>query len=80
LHSDKSALRRLCAPIKSPKFTKKFAKLTQSISSFARIAPILLHPPVNRLHCDEKQADKLAHFLLTKKLKRVKTYSFFDSF
>ena len=44
------------------------------------IAPTLLHPPVNRLHSPENQADKLAYFLLTKKIKSVKTYSFFDTF
>jgi len=37
------------------------------------IAHILLHPPVNGLHPNEKQADTVAHFLLTQKLKGVKT-------
>jgi len=38
------------------------------------------HMPVNCPHSIEIQADNLAHFLLTLKLKSVKTQSFFDTF
>jgi hypothetical protein len=46
----------------------------------ATAAPNPLHPPVNRLHSIEKSEDTVLHFLLTPEMKRVKRYSFFDSF
>jgi hypothetical protein len=45
-----------------------------------RTAPNPLHPPVNSLHTIEKSADTVRHFSLTPGMKRVKRYSFFDSF
>jgi hypothetical protein len=38
-----------------------------------RTAPTLLHPPVNRLHLIENSADTIPRFLLTLRMKRVKT-------
>jgi hypothetical protein len=43
-------------------------------------APNALHTPVNHLHSIENSADTVPHFSLTLKMKRVKRYSFFDSF
>jgi hypothetical protein len=70
----------LPSPMKSQKFTEKFSLLAHLRNGHVLIAPIPLHPPVHGLHSTENQADKLAHFLLTQKLKGVKTYSFFDTF
>jgi hypothetical protein len=43
-------------------------------------AQLALHPPVDGLHSIDFAADKSPHFLLTIKMKGVKTTSFFDSF
>jgi hypothetical protein len=45
-----------------------------------QIAPKARHPPVDGLHSLDFPADKSAPFLLTLKIKGVKTNSFFDSF
>jgi hypothetical protein len=45
-----------------------------------RTAPKMLHPPVDGLHSIDFSADKTPPFLLTLKMKGVKTTSFFDSF
>jgi hypothetical protein len=46
----------------------------------AQSAPKLLHPAVDGLHSIDFSADKMPPFLLTLKMKGVKTTSFFDSF
>jgi hypothetical protein len=38
------------------------------------------HPPVRQLHSIERQENKVTQILLTLKLERVKTQSFFDTF
>src|SRR5258705_6889625 len=38
------------------------------------------HLPVNQLHSVDFAIDKMRWFLLTPKIERVKTYSFFDTF
>jgi hypothetical protein len=43
-------------------------------------AHFFVHPPVNRLHSIAAQAHTVRGFLLTLKMKGVKTTSFFDTF
>jgi hypothetical protein len=45
-----------------------------------RTAPKILHPPVDELHSIDFPAHNGWLFLLTIKMKGVKTTSFFDSF
>jgi hypothetical protein len=54
--------------------------LQPNVSRLAVGAPVRVHQPVHGLHLPEKQADKLALFLLTIRMRGVKTYSFFDTF
>jgi hypothetical protein len=62
------------------KFVRKWLHPQENASGGARSAQHTRHTAVDRLHSIDFPVDKTAPFLLTLKIERVKTTSFFDSF
>ncbi|HYM06369.1 MAG TPA: hypothetical protein VEU11_07380 [Terriglobales bacterium] len=64
----------------SMKFARNGSIVMKMRTVAAWVAQDVRHPPVDGLHSIDFQDDKTPAFLLTLKMKGVKTTSFFDSF